>query len=332
MKKWFSILFASAVLLSGCNVQTVSEYDKEMARLQAQDQDEAIVDVSEQEKSKPAEVETTAEKKEPAKEKAQDKEKEKSSPSTNQQQPVVTEQQTPRESESKSVEQKTTTTKSSPTTAVEQKTSTESKQTTTDETTSAPKKETAQQHTPVVTKKETEKTVQEKSKAPQKEHEASKRPAATTTTPTKTPVTHEVKKEVVTVSVRVDTLLNPEHYKRLPEALQQRKYVPANGVIIEASTYTIEKGDTAWTATRKALQKNDVHFEYEGEGETGYGSVYVEGINHIYEKQAGSLSGWMYAVNGKAPGVGASSYEVKDGDHITWHYTTNLGRDIGLAD
>lgn len=318
MKKWFSILFASAVLLSGCNVQTVSEYDKEMARLQAQDQEEAIVDVSEQEKSKPAEVETTAEKKEPAKEKAQDKEKENSSPSTNQQQPVVTEQETPRESESKSVEQKTTTT--------------ESKQTTTDETTSAPKKETAQQHTPVVTKKETEKTVQEKSKAPQKEHEASKRPAATTTAPTKTPVTHEAKKEVVTVSVRVDTLLNPEHYKRLPEALQQRKYVPANGVIIEASTYTIEKGDTAWTATRKALQKNDVHFEYEGEGETGYGSVYVEGINHIYEKQAGSLSGWMYAVNGKAPGVGASSYEVKDGDHITWHYTTNLGRDIGLAD
>lgn len=318
MKKWFSILFASAVLLSGCNVQTVSEYDKEMARLQAQDQEEAIVDVSEQEKSKPAEVETTAEKKEPAKEKAQDKEKEASSPSTNQQQPVVTEQQKPRESESKSVEQKTTTT--------------ESKQTTTDETTSAPKKETAQQHTPVVTKKETEKTVQEKSKAPQKEHEASKRPAATTTAPTKTPVTHEAKKEVVTVSVRVDTLLNPEHYKRLPEALQQRKYVPANGVIIEASTYTIEKGDTAWTATRKALQKNDVHFEYEGEGETGYGSVYVEGINHIYEKQAGSLSGWMYAVNGKAPGVGASSYEVKDGDHITWHYTTNLGRDIGLAD
>lgn len=318
MKKWFSILFASAVLLSGCNVQTVSEYDKEMARLQAQDQDEAIVDVSEQEKSKPSEVETTAEKKEPAKEKAQDKEKETSSPSTNQQQPVVTEQETPRKSESKSVEQKTT--------------STESKQTTTDETTSAPKKETAQQHTPVVTKKETEKIVQEKSKAPQKEHEASKRPAATTTAPTKTPVTHEAKKEVVTVSVRVDTLLNPEHYKRLPEALQQRKYVPANGVIIEASTYTIEKGDTAWTATRKALQKNDVHFEYEGEGETGYGSVYVEGINHIYEKQAGSLSGWMYAVNGKAPDVGASSYEVKGGDHITWHYTTNLGRDIGLAD
>jgi chemotaxis protein histidine kinase CheA len=330
MKKWFSILFASAVLLSGCNVQTVSEYDKEMARLQAQDQDEDIVDVSEQKESKPAEVETTAEKKETAKEKAH--EKEKSSPPANQQQTIVAEQKKPSERESKSVEQTTTTTKSSPTTSAEQKVSTQPKQTTKDETTSAPKKEETQQHKAVAEKKEVEKKVQAQSKAPQKEKQEAQRPAATTTAPTKTPVTHEAKKEVVTVSVRVDTLLKPEHYKRLPEALQQRKYVPANGVIIEASTYTIEKGDTAWTATRKALQKNDVHFEYEGEGETGYGSIYVEGINHIYEKQAGSLSGWMYAVNGKAPGVGASSYEVKDGDHITWHYTTNLGRDIGLAD
>lgn len=328
MKKWLSILFAVA-LLSGCNVQTVSEYDKEMARLQAQDKDEEVVDVGNKEQTQRVKESTKSEKQEDPK--AQRKE-EKPSPSSTEPQSVVVEKtESTTNSESKPVEKTTTVTKTEPTKSVEEKGSTQPKQTTPSDTASAPKKEAERKSAPVATKKETEKTVEQPT-APHKEQEATKRTEATTSTPKKPAVTHEATKEVVTVSVRVDTLLKPEHYKRLPEALQQRKYVPANGIIIGASKYTIEKGDTAWTATRKALQKNNVHFEYEGEGESGYGSIYVEGINHIYEKQAGSLSGWMYAVNGKAPSVGASSYEVKDGDHITWHYTTNLGRDIGLAD
>lgn len=60
-----------------------------------------------------------------------------------------------------------------------------------------------------------------------------------------------------------------------------------------------------------------------------YNSVYVEGINHLYEFSAGELSGWMYKVNGVYPNYGCSQYVLKDGDVIEWNYTVDLGRDLG---
>ena len=60
-----------------------------------------------------------------------------------------------------------------------------------------------------------------------------------------------------------------------------------------------------------------------------YGSVYVEGINNLYEFDCGELSGWMYSVNGIYPNYGCSSYILKDGDVICWVYTCDLGYDVG---
>lgn len=139
------------------------------------------------------------------------------------------------------------------------------------------------------------------------------------------------KKKYVTISVRADTLLKPEHFAKLDKPLQSEKYVPKNGVIIATSKYEIlSKDDTAWSITLRALKEHNIQFEYEGAGENKYGSVYIQGINHLYEKDAGALSGWMYSVNGKNPGLGSSSYTVKDGDQIIWQYTVDLGKDIGL--
>lgn len=139
------------------------------------------------------------------------------------------------------------------------------------------------------------------------------------------------KKKYVTISVRVDTLLKPDHFAKLDKPLKSEKYVPKNGVIIATSKYEIlSEDDTAWSITLRALKEHHIQFEYEGAGENKYGSVYIQGINHLYEKDAGSLSGWMYSVNGKNPGLGSSSYTVKDGDQIIWQYTVDLGKDIGL--
>jgi uncharacterized membrane-anchored protein len=59
--------------------------------------------------------------------------------------------------------------------------------------------------------------------------------------------------------------------------------------------------------------------------------VYIQGINNIYEFDAGALSGWMYRVNGWFPNYGASRYVVQQGDVIEWVYTCDLGRDVGGA-
>ena len=60
-----------------------------------------------------------------------------------------------------------------------------------------------------------------------------------------------------------------------------------------------------------------------------YDSAYIMGINNIYEFDAGELSGWTYKVNGWYPNYGCSRYQLQPGDEIEWHYTCDLGRDLG---
>ena len=60
-----------------------------------------------------------------------------------------------------------------------------------------------------------------------------------------------------------------------------------------------------------------------------YNSAYVEGINNLYEFDVGSLSGWMYSVNGWFPNYGCSRYALQNGDVVEWVYTCDLGYDVG---
>ena len=69
--------------------------------------------------------------------------------------------------------------------------------------------------------------------------------------------------------------------------------------------------------------------EYQGSDENSYGSVYIRGINYLYEFSCGPLSGWRYRVDGEYPNFGCSKYELKDGQNIEWIYTCDLGEDVG---
>lgn len=104
------------------------------------------------------------------------------------------------------------------------------------------------------------------------------------------------------------------------------KYVPGNGMILEEVTIKVPKDATAYDALNLACKAFDIQLEA---GYTAiYNTYYVEGIGYIYEKNAGNISGWIYKVNGKTAGVGASGYKLKDGDAISWHYTIDGGRDV----
>ena len=52
---------------------------------------------------------------------------------------------------------------------------------------------------------------------------------------------------------------------------------------------------------------------------TGYG-MYVSSIAGLAEKDHGSMSGWVYSVNGVTPNVSCSSYGLSNGDSIYWSY------------
>ena len=106
-------------------------------------------------------------------------------------------------------------------------------------------------------------------------------------------------------------------------------WVPSNGVIYGPKTVTFSEGESVYDILQREMKNNRIQME--SEFTAMYNSAYVQGINNLYEKDCGQWSGWMYEVNGWYPNYGCSRYQVQDGDNIEWHYTCDLGRDLGAG-
>lgn len=126
-----------------------------------------------------------------------------------------------------------------------------------------------------------------------------------------------------TISISCKTIL--ENMDRLKES--KKKMVPQDGLVLKTTAVKIKEGSSVFDVLRDVTKTNDIHLEYNFT--PLYKSYYIEGIHNLYEQDCGELSGWMYSVNGKFPGISCSSYEVKEGDIINWVYTCNLGKDVG---
>lgn len=135
--------------------------------------------------------------------------------------------------------------------------------------------------------------------------------------------------ETVTISIVCDTVRQKENWDKLDEQLKNEKYVPRDGVILQETTYVLRPGDTAYDILNRVCRYNQIQMESVGASATAYGSVYIRGINYLYEHSCGPLSGWMFRINGDFPGVGCAAYELKDKDKIQWVYSCDLGRDVG---
>lgn len=103
--------------------------------------------------------------------------------------------------------------------------------------------------------------------------------------------------------------------------------LPSDGTILSRRTVTFHEGESVFDVLERETKSNKIHMEFSFT--PMYNSVYVEGINNLYEFDCGRLSGWMYCVNGWYPNYGCSRYQVKEGDVIEWHYTCDLGADLG---
>jgi hypothetical protein len=132
-----------------------------------------------------------------------------------------------------------------------------------------------------------------------------------------------------TVTLSIDCSMIYEHWEELDENLQQGGYWPEDGFILPRTEYPLEAGDTVWTVLYKAAREKHIHLDYQGGDENVYNTVYVSGLQYLYEFSCGELSGWTYSVNGIFPDVGCSSYTLDAGDVVQWLYTCDLGRDVG---
>lgn len=139
------------------------------------------------------------------------------------------------------------------------------------------------------------------------------------------------------VSIRCETIKdNLSSLKKGKEA-----FVPKSGVILDRAEVSFQNGESAFDVMKRACsenvctdnckycQKSGIQLEYNFT--PAFGTYYIEGIHQLYEKDCGSMSGWMFSVNGNFPTDGSSSYTVKPGDEIVFAYTCDMGDDIGNA-
>ena len=87
------------------------------------------------------------------------------------------------------------------------------------------------------------------------------------------------------------------------------------------------EGESVFDVLQRVCRDNAIHME--SNWTPMYNSAYVEGINNLYGFDVGSLSGWMYSVNGWFPNYGCSRYALQNGDVVNWVYTCDLGYDVG---
>ena len=127
----------------------------------------------------------------------------------------------------------------------------------------------------------------------------------------------------VTLAVRCDMLLGNMDLLHK----EKRELVPEDGVIFPAAEVAAYEGESVFHVLQREMRRARIHLEFVST--PIYNSAYIEGLHNLYEFDAGELSGWMYEVNGSFPSYGSSRYQVAPGDVIVWHYSCDLGRDLG---
>jgi hypothetical protein len=129
----------------------------------------------------------------------------------------------------------------------------------------------------------------------------------------------------VTLTVECSDIF--DHWDDLDKALREGDFVPKNGTFIESTDFVLLDGDSAFDLLERALAYEKIALDYDGTA----ASAYVTGIGGIYEFSCGASSGWQYEVNGIAPNVGCSDYELTDGDNVVFTYICDYNEVWGGA-
>ena len=129
-----------------------------------------------------------------------------------------------------------------------------------------------------------------------------------------------------TVFVSIDCKKAVENGEMLDEKVRE---LIGDGEILPKTEYVLRDGDTAFDMLQRVVRHNKIQMEYQGADKNVYNSVYVQGINYLYEYDCGELSGWVFLVNGEQPDRSCGKYQLKDDDVLEWVYSCDLGRDVG---
>ena len=127
-----------------------------------------------------------------------------------------------------------------------------------------------------------------------------------------------------TITIDCHTATEKKHNGELDKGVAS--VVSDDGFILPKTEVVLQKDDTVLSVLLRVTKENKIHTSYQGQ--TSYGTAYVEAIGNLFEKDCGKKSGWMYFVNGKYPNYGCSNYDLEGNEDIVWIYTCKNGKDI----
>ena len=139
------------------------------------------------------------------------------------------------------------------------------------------------------------------------------------------PGTEVISDEIATAYLSIDCKTILDNMDRFD--LDKIDVLPIDGIILARTEIEFHPGESVFDILLRETRNRGIHMQ--SSFTPMYNSAYIEGINNLYEFDAGELSGWMYEVNGWFPNYGCSRYLVQPGDEIVWRYTCDLGRDVG---
>lgn len=126
-----------------------------------------------------------------------------------------------------------------------------------------------------------------------------------------------------TISISCGTVL--DNMDKLDK--NKHELIPSDGRLFSETEVIFSDGESAFDLLLRVCRDNGIHFESAHTPLSD--TAYIEGIGNIYEFDCGSLSGWMYNVNGEFPNYSCSDYIIQKDDKINFVYTCDLGKDVG---
>ena len=132
--------------------------------------------------------------------------------------------------------------------------------------------------------------------------------------------------ETVTLSIYCDAAI--DNWDKLNPAIKEGNYLPSNGIILDEDEYVLRPGDTAFDLLNRATRHHRIQMEYQGMDANIYKTIYIQGINYLYEFSCGQGSGWIYTVNDESPRKGCDDYVLENGDSVKWIYTCSRGQSL----
>lgn len=128
--------------------------------------------------------------------------------------------------------------------------------------------------------------------------------------------------EVVYLQIECKVLLDDQ--ENIKQSLLDEGIIPSDGIFLKEKTLVLRNKDTVFSILKRASRYYQFQLEYEGL----QGSYYIEGIYNLYEFDCGSLSGWLFYINGERSGQSSDKVYLKNGDKVVLKYSRDMGNDL----